>query len=104
MAATSSHLPWTLDRRSLQHSLQLDSLLLINDLEAAATAIPHLTADHLHTLHAGRPEHHGALAVIAPGTGLGEAFLLWDGQRYRTCVSEGGHAGFASTNDFETEL
>ena len=104
VTATSSHLRWALDERELQQSLGLESLRLINDLEASATAIPRLTAGHLHTLHAGRPEPNGTLAVVAPGTGLGEAFLLWDGQQYRTCISEGGHAAFASTTPFEAEL
>ena len=101
---TSSHLPWTLDRLQLQQVLKLDSLHLINDVEATATAIPHLAPNHLHTLHAGTPEKQGTLAVIAPGTGLGEAFLLWEREGYRTCISEGGHAGFSSSRPIEAEL
>lgn len=46
----------------------------------------------------------GARAVIAPGTGLGEAFLIWEGARYHTCISEGGHANFAPTTPFEVDL
>ena len=88
----------------LQQALGFRSLELINDLQAVARAVPHLTASDLLTLHPGRPEPHGALAVIAPGTDLGEAFLLWEENRYRPCVSEGGHASFAGTTPFEVEL
>ena len=104
VTATISHLPWELDQKHLQQELELESLELINDLEATAQAIPHLTQADLHTLNAGHPEPHGALAVIAPGTGLGEAFLLWDGEQYQACVSEGAHANFASTTPFEADL
>lgn len=104
VSRTISHLPWELDQGNLQQNLRLKSLELINDLEAVAGAIPNLTSDHLHTLNAGHPEEGGSLAIIAPGTGLGEAFLIWDGQQYHTCASEGGHANLASTTPFETEL
>jgi glucokinase len=77
---------------------------LLNDLVATASGIPLLQAEDLHTLNAGHPVEHGTLAVIAPGTGLGEAFLTWDGTRYRTSPSEGGHVDFAPTNLFELEL
>jgi glucokinase len=104
VSKTISHLPWELDQVHLQQNLKLKSLELINDLEAIAVAIPNLRSNHLHPLNTGRPEERGSLAVIAPGTGLGEAFLIWDGQQYRPCVSEGGHANFASTTPFESEL
>ena len=104
VTATISHLPWALDQRLLQRDLNIESLELINDLEAAALAVPHLGTDDLELLKSGRTEKHGARAIIAPGTGLGEAFLLWDGKEYRACTSEGGHANLASSNPFEVEL
>jgi len=104
VTASVSHLPWPVDRQQLQNALQLPTVQLINDLEAAAWAIPRLTVDDYYTLNAGRPEAHGALAVIAPGTGLGEAFLVWDGEKYRPFASEGGHASFAPTTPEEVEL
>ena len=51
-----------------------------------------------------RPEPHGPLAVVAPGTGLGEAFLIWSGSEYIACSSEGGHADFAPGNAQQAEL
>jgi glucokinase len=76
----------------------------MNDLEAKAQAIPLLKKRDLHTLNQGRPVKGGTIALIAPGTGLGEAFLTWDGSRYRTHPSEGGHVGFAPANRLEAEL
>jgi len=104
VTATISHLPWEVDRRQLQEALDLSSVTLMNDLEATAQAIPHLEADDLYTLSAGRPAVGSTIAIIAPGTGLGEAFLSQDGARYRACVSEGGHASFAPTDPWEAEL
>lgn len=104
VTATISHLPWEMDGVRIQQNLQLKSLELINDLEAIAQAIPHLVRDDLHTLNTGYPEPYGTLAIIAPGTGLGEAFLLWNGNQYQARVSEGGQASFASTTPFEFDL
>ncbi|HET6495870.1 MAG TPA: glucokinase, partial [Thermoleophilia bacterium] len=60
--------------------------------------------DELHTINAGTAEPHGPLAVVAPGTGLGEAFLVWDGQKYLPCASEGGHADYAPTDELQDGL
>jgi glucokinase len=102
--ATVTNLPWVMDETQLQTALDLSSVHLLNDLDAIAHAVPRLEPDDLHTLNEGRAAHGGAIAVIAPGTGLGEAFLTWDGTRYRTHASEGGHADFAPTNPLEIEL
>jgi glucokinase len=88
----------------LRTALHLDSVHLLNDLEAIATAVPVLEPSDLHTLRAGTPVPGGTIAVIAPGTGLGEAFLTWDGSRYRAYASEGGHADFAPTNPLQIDL
>jgi len=99
-----TNLNWLLDEQELARSFQLTEAILINDLEAIATAVPYLLPDELHTLNAGQPVPHSAIAVIAPGTGLGEAFLTWDGTRYRAHPSEGGHTDFAPRNALELEL
>ena len=77
---------------------------MINDLAAIAHAIPLLQPDDLHTLNAGKPVEGGAMAIIAPGTGLGEAFLVWDGAAYRGYASEGGHADFAPSTAVQMDL
>jgi glucokinase len=102
--ATITNLPWMMEETQLQEALNLSSVRLLNDLNAIAHAVPFLEPADLHTLNAGQPASEGAMAVIAPGTGLGEAFLTWDGTRYRPHASEGGHADFAPTNPFEVEL
>lgn len=102
--ATITNLPWTLDEAELAHAFQLTSVRLLNDLEAIAYAVPNLQPADLYTLNAGEPVAGGAIAVVAPGTGLGEAFLTWDDTRYRAHPSEGGHADFAPTNTFEIDL
>ena len=102
--ATITNLPWMLDERSLAETFHWSSVRLLNDLEATAYAIPNLQPHDLATLNTGTPVAHGALAVIAPGTGLGEAFLVWDGARYQAYPSEGGHADFAPTSPFELDL
>lgn len=102
--ARVTNLPWVIDESHLRKTLRLSSVRLINDLDAVAHAVPLLNSGDLVTLHAGEPASGGALAVIAPGTGLGEAFLTWDGQRYQAHPSEGGHTDFAPTNERELGL
>jgi len=102
--AEITNLPWVMEETQLREALNLSSVRLLNDLAAIAHAVPFLEPADLHTLNVGQPTPGGAMAVIAPGTGLGEAFLTWDGTRYRPHASEGGHADFAPTNSFEVEL
>jgi glucokinase len=101
---TTTNLPWEVDGEHLQKVLNLSSVHLLNDLEAIAEAIPHMKRRDLHILNQGRAVPGGSIALIAPGTGLGEAFLTWDGSRYRAHPSEGGHVGFAPASRLETEL
>jgi glucokinase len=93
-----------LDESELEVAFWIRSVRLLNDLTAIACAVPFLSDAELHTLNAGDSTPQGALAVIAPGTGLGEAFLTWDGSRYRPQPSEGGHASFAPASLIQVEL
>jgi glucokinase len=102
--ATITNLPWVMSETQLAEELNLTSAHLLNDLVAIANAIPALEGDDLHTLSPGQPVDGGAIAVVAPGTGLGEAYLTWDGGRYNAYASEGGHADFAPTNPMQIEL
>ena len=102
--ATVTNLPWVIDEARLRQVLRLPSVRLLNDLEAIAHSIPVLQPDDLFTLNAGVPREQGTLGVIAPGTGLGEAFLTWDGTGYRAHASEGGHTDFAPTNALQLDL
>jgi len=102
--ARITNLPWLIEEDQLIRSLRLKSVRLFNDLEAIAYGVNLLQKDDLHTLNKGMPTPRGTLAVIAPGTGLGEAFLMWDGERYRAYPSEGGHADFGPNSDLEIGL
>lgn len=100
----TTNLPWVIEADKLATELGFQSVHLLNDLEAIALAVPILQPDDLQTLSPGKPVPGGAIAVIAPGTGLGEAYLTWDGARYRAHASEGGHADFAPTNPAQIGL
>lgn len=102
--ATITNLPWVIDETLLAEALGLSSARLLNDLEAIAHAVLLLEASDLHTLNEGEPVARGAITIIAPGTGLGEAYLTWDGSRYRPHASEGGHADFAPSRPLEIGL
>ena len=100
----TTNLPWVMDEISLAKDLNLKSVRLMNDLEAVARAVPVLRAIDLVTLNEGQPVPKGTIAVIAPGTGLGESFLTWDGSQYLAHSSEGGHSDFAPTDERQIRL
>jgi glucokinase len=100
----TTNLPWVMDEGSLKTELKLRSVHLMNDLEAVARSVPVLRPIDLITLNQGDPAAKGAIAVIAPGTGLGESFLTWDGSRYVAHSSEGGHSDFAPTDQRQIRL
>jgi glucokinase len=102
--ATITNLSWLLDERELTAQLGVGPVSLFNDVEASALAVTSLQPNDLHTLNSGEPEPRGSVAVIAPGTGLGQAYLTWDGSRYRAFPSEGGHADFAPATELEAGL
>jgi glucokinase len=99
-----TNLPWTLDEGELEKSLGIPHIFLINDLEANGYGIPELAPESIFTLHEGNPEASGHAGLIAAGTGLGEALLIWQGDRHRPIASEGGHGDFAARNQREIAL
>jgi len=102
--AKITNLPWIIEEARLKDTLGLRSVRLLNDLEAIAYAVPLLMGEDMHTLNRGEPKPRGTLALIAPGTGLGEAFLIWDGFRYKAYPSEGGHSDFGPNSMLEIDL
>ncbi|PTL36367.1 glucokinase [Candidatus Methylomirabilis limnetica] len=99
----ATNLPWELDERRLAEVLRVPRVKLLNDLEAAAYGMLHLEPTDLCVLQPGL-QRKGNIAVIAAGTGLGEAILYWDGARYHPMATEGGHADFAPRSDMEIDL
>jgi glucokinase len=100
----TSNLPWTIEAKRLADELNIQKALLINDLEANAWGISSLNSDDVVCLNRvnGRPA--GNQAVIAAGTGLGEAGMYWDGTKHHIFACEGGHSDFAPRNELEIEL
>jgi glucokinase len=99
-----SNLPWVIDSRDLARQLKLDSVGMINDLEAYAYGIDGLDSKDFVTLNAGSEDAEGNRAVISARTGLGVAGLYWDGYRHHPFACEGGHSDFAPRNALEMEL
>ncbi|HEV8377155.1 MAG TPA: glucokinase [Candidatus Polarisedimenticolia bacterium] len=98
------NLSWVVDGAQLAHQLDLESVTLLNDLEATAYGVIALDEEDLEVLQEGRAVKEGNRAIIAAGTGLGEAGLFWDGKDYRPRASEGGHVDFAPRDELESEL
>jgi glucokinase len=102
--AKITNLPWVIDEEHLRKTLHLSSVRLLNDLEAIAYGVPSVGSEDLHTLNEGVAILGGTLAVLASGTGLGEAFLTWNRTCYQAHASEGGHADFGPTSTIEIDL
>ncbi len=102
--AQVTNLSWLVDTDNLHKVIGDVPINLLNDLHAIASAIPYLKQDDLEVLIPGEPDAQGAKGVIAPGTGLGEGFLVWDGQHYQPHPSEGGHTSFGPETPLQLEL
>ena len=102
--AKLTNVPWSIDARRVAAALELPRVRLLNDLQAMACAVPMLEASEVHTLQEGVASSEGNIAVIAAGTGLGEALLHNINGQFVPSASEGGHADFAPRNDCEVVL
>jgi glucokinase len=100
---SATNLPWKLSERQLAEEIGSERVRLLNDLETTAYGALFLGPDELHTLNEGIPRQTHR-AVIAAGTGLGQAVLFWDGARHRPAATEGGHAAFAPRDEREIRL
>ena len=102
--AQITNLPWVINADALSQTFDIPQVHLLNDLQASAIAVPHLPDDAVCTLNVGQRDPTGTIGVIAPGTGLGEAFLVWTGQCYQSCPTEGGHVSFSPVTHEQLEL
>ena len=100
----TTNLPWHIDADALQKGFGFTRCTLLNDLEATACGLPALGEEDLLTLQAGAKDACGNRAVIAAGTGLGEAGLYWDGHQHQPFATEGGHASFSPADTLEFAL
>jgi glucokinase len=100
----TSNLPWVIEQSQLANQIRLPATLLINDLEASAWGIGALGPEDLVPLNTVDGTTVGNQAVIAPGTGLGEAGMFWDGSQHHVFACEGGHCDFAPQSALQIEL
>ena len=99
----TTNLPWRVEAPSLAKVIGCPRVRLMNDLETTAYGALFLPEARIHVLHEGR-KRPGNAAVIAAGTGLGQAILFWNGKEYRPSATEGGHADFAPRTETEIGL
>lgn len=102
--AKLTNLPWLVDADAIERDLGLDAVTLINDLEANAYGLAVLDPAAIRVIKQGTAIPNGNAALIAAGTGLGQAGLAWDGSRRRPFATEGGHADFAPADALEDEM
>ncbi len=102
--AQITNLPWVIDAAQVKETFGWSKVDLINDLEAVAYAIPTLKPADLYPLSAGKPAPGGNISVVAPGTGLGEAYLTFENGRAVAHASEGSHTDFAPLNAVQMGL
>ena len=101
---TVTNLPWHVDANEISEATGVHHVVLLNDLEATAYGIGGLEEEDLETLHAGDPEAGGNISILAPGTGLGEAGLFWDGSSHHPFATEGGHCDYSCRNKTDLQL
>jgi glucokinase len=100
----TTNLPWAVEATELARELGLERVGLLNDLEANAWGLGLLGNEAFQLVQAGAAGARGNRALIAAGTGLGEAGLYFDGERHLPFACEGGHASFAPSDALEEEL
>jgi glucokinase len=100
----TTNLPWLLDERELASCTGIEKIKLLNDLQAMALGLLRVPADELVELNPQARPAAGNKAIVAAGTGFGEALLYWDGETYHAIATEGGHADFAPNNPLEDGL
>ena len=98
------NLGWTIDSEALSQLFNFSKTILLNDLEATAYGIASLRPNQIETINEGTAQANGNIALIAAGTGLGEAMLFHTGNSYQVVATEGGHADFAPRSELEIAL
>ncbi len=99
-----TNLPWVLEEKKVQDAFQFEKVKFLNDLEASAYFIPYLDKSDVEVLQEGTEPVEKNISVVSPGTGLGEAFLTWDGTHYVSHATEGGHTSFSPENEEQDKL
>jgi glucokinase len=101
----TANLPWELSAQTLASEIGIPKLRLVNDLAGFAAALPFLKNENLKTIHPGsEPRNKNMFAVVAPGTGLGQAYLHLEANAQQVFATEGGHIAFAPESEVEIGL
>ncbi|PTR17283.1 glucokinase [Nitrosospira sp. Nsp2] len=99
-----TNLPWLMNARVLEREFGIPSVKLINDFEAVALSVEVLAVDDLVTLQKGLPYANGLRVTLGAGTGMGVAWLIWQGGRYIPLPTEAGHIDFAPVDELQMRL
>lgn len=97
-------LPWKLDAEEIKNQTKIEKVFLINDLESSAYGLENVEDHYFFPIHKSVNSTPGNMAVLAPGNGLGEAALFWDGKYLRPFATEGGHCEFSPRTNDEVEF
>lgn len=100
----TTNLPWMLQKKDITQQTGVKHVALLNDLEATAWGILGLPEDDFVELNPAAKKNSGNVAVLAAGTGLGEAIIAWSDDQYHVIATEGGHTDFAPRNELEIGL
>lgn len=100
----TTNLPWIIDAEELMQKFATRRVKLLNDLEAMAIGMLNSPDEDLIELNPHAQSKQGNIAVIAAGTGLGQAILYWDGQQHHPIATEGGHSDFAAQTKQQDQL
>jgi glucokinase len=99
-----TNLPWHIDANEIAATTGVSKVVLLNDLEATAYGLAGMQEEDFAVLHEGDPEAGGNMSILAPGTGLGEAGLFWDGNCYHPFATEGGHCDYSCRSESDLQL
>jgi len=99
-----TNLPWEVDADALASTLGIDTARVVNDFVAAAAGLDAVPPERRVTLQPGEPVARAPRVAIGAGTGLGVAYMVWEGDRYGVIAGEGGHTGFAPADEEQARL
>lgn len=102
--AQLTNVDWKVEKEQIIKATGVQTIYLLNDLEASAFGIPFMQISELMSIHKAEKRMTGNAAVIAPGTGLGEAGMFWDGQNFHPFATEGGHCDFSPRDNTDVNL
>lgn len=103
--AKATNINWDIDSKRISSITGIKKFRIINDLEALSASVLKIPDSKLFEVYCVKSKKKNCnIAIIAPGTGLGQAALIFDGKKYITVTTEGGHADFAPVNEIEIEM